>query len=138
MAKNVSSRKKLSRQQKREIDIEIGFLEGVIKRLPDYVEALLALGDDYTRRGSYMEGLRVDERLAQLRPNDSLVHYNLACSYSLTDQVDQAIAAIEKAFSLGYRDFKWMSEDPDLARLREHPSYNRIVAKLKTLRVKVY
>src|SRR5436189_6281353 len=112
--KKSSARKKLTRQQERDLDVEIGFLEGVIKRDPRYLEALQILGDDYTRRGRYREGLKVDERLAQLRPSDSLVLYNLACSYSLTGHVCEALAALEKALMLGYRDFKWLAEDPDL------------------------
>ena len=38
--------KKLSRQQARDLDIEIGFLEGVVQRDRNYVEALQLLGDD--------------------------------------------------------------------------------------------
>ena len=136
MQQKSSTRKKAATQKQRDLDIEIGFLEGIVKRDPHYVEALQVLGDDYTRRGRFMAGLKVDEQLAQLRPEDSLVHYNLACSYSLTDQFQQAVAALEKALGLGYRDFKWLSKDPDLEKLREHPLYERIQAKVRRLRAK--
>lgn len=136
MHEKSSSRKKTARQKQRDLDIEIGFMEGIVKRDPRYVEALQILGDDYTRRGKYVAGLKVDEKLAQLRPEDSLVHYNLACSYSLTDQFEQAVAALEKALSLGYRDFKWLAKDPDLDKLREHPLYERIQTKVRRLRSK--
>lgn len=135
MAKNVTPRKKLSRKEQRNIDIEIGFLEGIVRRDPGYVEALQVLGDDYTRRGKFTDGLTVDERLAQLCPKDSLVHYNLACSYSLTSQFDKAISALDQALNLGYRDFKWLSRDPDLQNLRKHPLYKQIRTKVKELRV---
>ena len=111
-------------------------MEGIVKRDPRYVEALQILGDSYTRRGKYVAGLKVDEHLVQLRPDDSLVHYNLACSYTLTDQFERAVAALEKALHLGYRDFKWLSKDPDLEKLREHPLYERIQAKVRRLRAK--
>jgi len=137
MPKKSCIRKRLTRQEQRDLDVEISFIEGVIKRVPDYVEALQILGDDYTRRGRYRDGLRIDEALAHLRPDDSLVQYNLACSYSLTDRVDDALAALEKALSLGYRDFKWLSEDPDLKRLRQHPLYQKIRAKVRTMQIKV-
>ena len=88
------SRKKLSREQERNLDIEIGFLEGVVRRDPTYIEALQVLGDVYTRRGRFDEGLKVDEQLSRLRPADALVHYNLACSYSLTEQFEAAAAAL--------------------------------------------
>jgi tetratricopeptide (TPR) repeat protein len=137
MPKKNSDRKKLTRQAQRDLDIEIGFLEGVVKRDPEYVEALQVLGDDFTRRGRYCEGLRIDEQLAQLRPHDSLVLYNLACSYSLTQRVDDALHALERALSSGYRDFKWLAEDPDLQNVRSHPQYQKIRAKLRTMRIKV-
>jgi tetratricopeptide (TPR) repeat protein len=137
MPKKCAVRKKLTRHELRDLDIEIGFLEGVVKRDPRYVEALQILGDDYTRRGRYPDGLKIDEQLAHLRPDDSLVLYNLACSYSLTDQVGEALAALEKALSLGYRDFKWLAEDPDLRKVRCHPQFQKIRAKLRTLQIKV-
>ena len=64
--KKTDNPKKLSRQEQRDLDIEIHFLEGVVKRDRRYVEALQLLGDDYTRRGRFEEGLKVDCRLARL------------------------------------------------------------------------
>jgi tetratricopeptide (TPR) repeat protein len=137
MPKKSPVRKKLTRREQRNLDIEISFIEGVVRRDPRYLEALQVLGDDYTRRGRYREGLKIDETLAQLRPDDSLVQYNLACSYSLTDQLNESLAALERALSLGYRDFKWLAVDPDLHNVRQHPLYRKIRAKLRTMRIKV-
>jgi tetratricopeptide (TPR) repeat protein len=137
MPKKVNnSRKRMTRQEMRDLDLEISFLEGIVRRIPAYVEALQLLGDDYTRRGRFSEGLVVDERLSRLRPDDSLVHYNLACSYSLTGQVELAIEALESAINLGYRDFKWLAQDPDLKNLRDHTEYKRIRAKMRAIQVK--
>ncbi|MBI4661545.1 MAG: hypothetical protein HY735_22210 [Verrucomicrobia bacterium] len=137
MSKKTSGRKRLSRQERQNLDIEIGFLEGIVQRDPSYVEALQILGDDYTRRGRFDDGLKVDETLARLRPRDALVQYNLACSYSLTDQCDLAAQALDLALSLGYHDFKWLAQDPDLENLRQHPRYRRIRARIRTLQIKV-
>jgi len=136
MPKKSSATSRSARPSPRDLDIEIGFLEGVVRRDPEYLEALQVLGDDYTRRGKYADGLRVDEQLARLRPEDSLVHYNLACSYALTDHFDEAVAALDRALTLGYRDFKWLSKDPDLTKLREHPLFKKIRARVKALKVK--
>src|SRR4051812_23294961 len=114
MPKKPASRKRLNRHEKRDLDIEIGFLEGIVQRDPNYIDALQLLGDDYTRRGDFGDGLRIDEALSRLRPEDALVHYNLACSYSLTRQYRLAADTLEEALNLGYRDFKWLAEDPDL------------------------
>src|SRR5579863_9807343 len=129
-------KKKLSRDQQRELDVRIGFMEGVVRRDPAYIEALQVLGDDYTRRGKFVAGLKVDEQLSLLRPADPMVQYNLACSYSLTGNFNQAVAALERALNLGYHDFKWLDQDPDLSDLRRHPLYKNIRSKLRSLRSK--
>jgi tetratricopeptide (TPR) repeat protein len=129
--KNNSPREKLTRQEIKNLDLEILFFEGLVRRDPTYIEALQILGDNYTRRGLYTEGLLIDQRLSRLRPDDSIVHYNLACSYSLTGQIDLAFQALHAAISLGYRDFKAMDSDPDLNNVRQHAEYKRIRAKMR-------
>lgn len=134
MPEKSCTKKKLNREEERDLDVKISFMEGVVKRDPGYVEALQILGDDYTRRGKFVSGLRVDEQLSQLRPGDPLVYYNLACSYTLTGNYNQAVAALEKALNFGYRDFKWLSQDPDLSELRQHPLYKNIRATVRRLK----
>ena len=134
--KSCSRKSRSSREQWRALDVQIQFMEGVVRRDPRYVEALQLRGDNYTKRGRYTEGLVVDEQLAQLEPENPLVFYNLACSYSLTDQCDRAADAIEKALSLGYCDFKWLAKDPDLRKLRTHPRYEQIRELIKRIKSK--
>ena len=134
--KSSSRKSRASREQMRALDVQIQFMEGVVRRDPRYVEALQLLGDNYTKRGRYSEGLVVDEQLAQLEPDNPLVFYNLACSYSLTDQCERAADAIEKALELGYNDFKWLAKDPDLKKLRSHPRYKQIRAIIKQIKAK--
>ena len=134
--KTRNPRRKMTTREQRDLDVEIVFLEGVIRREPEYVEALQILGDDYTRRDRFQDGLRIDERLARLRPRDPLVHYNLACSYSLTQQCDLAAEALNTAINLGYNNFAWMARDPDLQPLRQHAGYKKIQAKIRCLSVK--
>ena len=137
MPKKVASRKHLTRQEKRDLDIEIGFLEGIVQRDPTYVDALQLLGDDYTKRGKFLSGLQIDQKLSSLRPKDPLVFYNLACSLCLTRNYPEAAEALEAAINLGYRDFKWLAEDPDLHDLRKQPIYRRIRAKLRQFKMRV-
>ena len=136
MPEKSCAKTKLSRLEQRELDVKIGFMEGVVKRDPGYVEALQILGDDYTRRGKYADGLKVDQQLSRLRPDDPLVQYNLACSFSLIGNFNLAITALERALNLGYRDFKWLAQDPDLSDLRRHPLYQTIRAKVRKMQSK--
>ncbi|HTX20776.1 MAG TPA: hypothetical protein VMD27_02790 [Candidatus Aquilonibacter sp.] len=127
----------MNRATRRDLDTRIEFMEGLVRRDPNYVDALQLLGDHYTQRGRFDEGLKVDERLARLEPQNPLVFYNLACSYSLTDQFDRAVLALEKALQLGYRDFDWLAKDPDLKKLRGQPVYGNIREKIRRLKTKM-
>lgn len=129
-------RKKM-RANHRELDVKIGFMEGLVRRDPDYVDALQLLGDHYTQRGRFAEGLDVDERLARLEPQNPVVFYNLACSYSLTDQFERAALALERAIDLGYQDFAWLARDPDLKKFRRQPAYQVILKKIRWKKIKV-
>jgi len=137
MPEKISATKKPKRRESKDLDIKIQFMEGIVRRDPDYIEALQLLGDHYTQRGSYDLGLRVDEKLSRLEPHNPLVFYNLACSYSLIGEVDAAAKALEKALALGYRDFKWLAKDPDLRTLRKHPVFLEIKAKIRKMNVKI-
>ena len=134
-AKHTAS-KKMSRVDQRDLDIKIGFIEGLVRRDPNYVEALQILGDHYTQRGRISEGLKVDERLARLEPSNPMVFYNLACSYSLSGEMDHAVDALEKALQLGYRDFDWLARDPDLKKLRSHVAFDDLKNKIRQLKAK--
>jgi hypothetical protein len=43
---------------------------------------------------------------------------------------------LEKAFSLGYRDFTWLAKDPDLKKLRAQPIYRDLKEKIQRLKTK--
>lgn len=137
MPEKSSARKKMKRRESKDLDVKIEFMEGIVRRDPEYIEALQLLGDHYTQRGKFEQGLKVDERLSHLEPRNPLVFYNLACSYSLIGQVDLAATALENALTLGYRDFKWLAKDPDLKTLRKAPVFRSIEAKIRKMNVKI-
>jgi tetratricopeptide (TPR) repeat protein len=116
--------------RKEDLDFEIDFFEGISRRDPDYIEALQILGDAYTKSGQWEKGLRIDERLAKLCPENPLVFYNLACSYSLLKRVDEAFAALTEAVKRGYDDARWLVKDPDLANIRQDLRFEKIRTNL--------
>ena len=59
-------------------------------------------------------------------PDNALVFYNLACSYSLMKQLDAAFAALGQAVNLGYNDARWLIKDPDLDNLRRDNRFEKI------------
>lgn len=137
MGKNQPTRK-LSAKEQRDLDIEIGFLQRLVQRDPEYIEALQILADDYARRGNVVLGLQVDEQLCVLCPADPSAHYNLACSHSLAGHLESAVESLERAFTLGFHDLKSIAADPDLNNIRNHPRFKRLQAKLLSVRIIVH
>ncbi len=111
------------------LEFEIAFYERLLADHPDFTDALLALGEAYTRQGCFEQGLAVDQKLAQLKAHDPVVWYNLACSYALLERHEEALDALQKALDLGYDDVEYLLNDPDLASLHRSPQLRRLLAQ---------
>jgi tetratricopeptide (TPR) repeat protein len=109
------------------LEFEISFYQELLQNTPNHVDALTALGEAYTRRGLYEKGLEIDRRLTQLKVNDPVVWYNLACSLSLLKRIGESLQALQQAITLGYDDFEFLAKDPDLESLRRSPEFRRFV-----------
>jgi len=114
----------------KDADFEIAFLEGVVNQRPNYIDALVPLSHAYTRRGLYEKGLEIDKRLAGLCKNDPIIHYNLACSYSLLGKAAKSLLALKKAVRLGFADLEHIRTDADLKCLRDHAPFEKWFAGL--------
>lgn len=111
-------------------DFEIRFYESLVENNPQFIDAISCLAAAYTRKGFYQEGLSLDKRLTVHKPQDPIVFYNLACSYSLVGDLVQSLEALTKALSLGYNDLRHLIEDPDLENLRTHPSFRHLLGHI--------
>jgi len=111
-------------------DFEIKFYEALLRERPDFFHALASLGDAYTRKGFYREGLAIDRKLSDLKPEDPIVRYNLACSLSLLGEIEQSLEELKLAVLLGYDDTPYILQDKDLANLRNHPRFETFYQKL--------
>tara|TARA_B100000315_G_C14529389_1_gene565402 strand:- start:974 stop:1381 length:408 start_codon:yes stop_codon:yes gene_type:complete len=135
MKKKTLLKKSKATKSEKKKSFEIKFYESIIRERPDFIGALIPLADAYTKADFYREGLVVDKKLSALKPADPVVHYNLACSLSLTGKPKEALGALKKAVLLGYSDFKYILGDSDLVSLRELPEFGTFFSKLKKLKV---
>ena len=110
---------------------EIGFFETVLRHDSQCVEVIEILGGLYTKLGRISDGLKMDRKLVRLQPANATAHYNLACSLALSKRNSDALRSLRHAVRLGYRDFEWMSHDPDLQGLKGIPEFAAIIAQLK-------
>lgn len=112
-------------------EFEIQFFESLLKKSPGYPEAIEILGGLYTQKGLIDEGLKMDKKLIKLKPNSPDAHYNLACSFALKNKKEEAVAALQKAIDLGYKDYKWLIGDPDLKPLQDYPPFKELLQKIR-------
>jgi len=110
---------------------DITFFESVLRREPDYVEVVEILGGLYTKQGRIADGLWMDRKLVKLQPRNATAHYNLACSLALSRRRADALRSLRQAVHLGYKDFDWMQQDPDLEELKNHPDFLALLQQLK-------
>ena len=113
--------------ERSQLDFELAFLGELLRRLPDYSDALRAQAGNLTTKGLLKEGLLIDQVLVKLRPHDPDAHYNLACRYALMLQPDLAIETLRQAVTLGYTDFRYMIQDRDLESLRKDTRFRALL-----------
>ena len=117
--------------KKTDPSFEIRFFESIHRRDPSYTEVIEILGGLYTKTGRIADGLKMDRKLVRLLPKNATAHYNLACSLALSKRKADALRTLAHAVKLGYTDFDWMAQDPDLEGLKAHPEFRQLIDQLK-------
>lgn len=112
-------------------DFEIAFCESVLRHQPDDEDTLEMLASFYTEAGRIADGLRMDEKLVSLRPENATYIYNLACSLALAGRKQDAVERLRDALQKGYADFDWMMRDDDLQSLHEYPPFINLLAEFQ-------
>ena len=110
-----------------QLDFELEFYDALLRKMPDFADVLRAQASNLTSKGLLKEGLKVDQKLVQIRPEDPTAHYNLACRYALLKQPDLALNTLRRAVELGYRDFRYMVQDRDLDSIRKDPRFRALL-----------
>jgi adenylate cyclase len=83
------------------------------------------------RLGDVPAGRAAMEKALQLRPDDYGTLYNGACFYCLAGDEERALELLERAVRAGVGYPDWIEHDPDLAPLRTHPRYQRLLESLR-------
>ena len=94
---------------------------------PDNVGTWLALGWCYKRTGKLDRAIESLEEALAVEPNDALVHYNLACYWSLVQNKRQALSYLSRALDLedNYRNL--ISAESDFDSIRNDPAFRALV-----------
>ncbi len=114
-------------EKNKDLSFEVAFFEDLHGRLPKDLRVVSILAQLYTQAGRYDCGLKLDRKLVRMLPEDPVLHYNLACSLALKERKREAVCALRRAIDLGYCDFIWMREDPDLDSLRNYAPFQDLL-----------
>jgi len=107
-----------------------------IERYPNYTEAYSNRGVIYLQTNKYNLAERDLEKAAELSPDNPYVQYNLAALYSVKEELDLSIEALDKALANGFANYDALrpegeNSDPDLHNLRESPEFKQTLEKHK-------
>ena len=121
----------MAKEKNHDPEFEMRFFESILRRDASYTEVIEILGGLYTKHGRIADGLKMDRRLVKLQPANATAHYNLACSLALSRRKTDALRSLQQAIALGYRDYDWMMQDPDLDELKARPDFMALLDQLK-------
>lgn len=100
-----------------------------LREVPEDARARSLLAAYYAEVGRTEESKREATMAMTLRPNESSILYNAACTFCSLQQKSEAMDALSKAWRAGFRDSDWARGDPDLALLREEPEFEKLYPK---------
>lgn len=105
---------------------EIAIFEGQLKKTPEDARVRVLLAGNYAFQSRFDDAQRELDLAMALRPDDTMILYNSACTLCEMDRLPEAMTALRKAWEAGYRNPVWTRQDPDLARLHGDPEFERL------------
>ena len=110
-------------------------LERVEKALANNPRDAAALGNgviSYSILGEKERAREWADRALELEPNNYILRYNIACAFIDLGDHDRALDLIEDSLShLGKDHIRHTQADPDIAVVRDHPRFVRMIADAK-------
>ncbi|GIW93358.1 MAG: hypothetical protein KatS3mg110_1399 [Pirellulaceae bacterium] len=92
------------------------------------IHVWLALGWCYKRLGRLDLAIESLEQAMPVGNDEAIVHYNLACYWSLAGNRDLALRYLSQALSLDPRYRDLVDDEPDFNPIRHDPEFQSIVA----------
>jgi non-specific serine/threonine protein kinase len=102
-------------------------LELQLRQFPDDVRARILLAADLANLGQPEEAVLHVRIAVAMRPTDSNVLYNAACTYGSLAMKADALEMFQRCIKSGYSNSAWAINDPDLKILQDDPEFKRLV-----------
>ncbi len=97
---------------------------------PDDGRALYMGANGLVALGRVQEGLEWAARARRMRPDDSMLLYNLGCIYAMAGKAFDALECLEGAAQRGLTHRGWYENDSNLDSLRSMPRFESLVKRL--------
>jgi adenylate cyclase len=81
--------------------------------------------------GQLARAVEWSARSIELYPDDLSALVNCACIRAKADQKEEALDLLERVVARGWGKRDWVEHDPDYDALREHPRFEKLLAKLR-------
>ena len=102
-------------------------LEVAAKLKPGDVGVALALGWCYKRTHRLAQAIDALERAARKHPDVPLLHYNLACYWSLARNASKALDELALSLTLDPSLSRLIPSESDFDPLRDYPDFHRLL-----------
>jgi len=103
-------------------------LELQLRQFPDDVRARILLAADLANLGQPEEAVLHVRIAVAMRPTDSNVLYNAACTYGSLAMKADALEMFQRCIKSGYSNAAWAINDPDLKILHDDPEFKNLVS----------
>ena len=104
-------------------------LQRVVEAAPESIHVWLALGWCYKRTARLDMAIDALDKALALKPAEALVHYNLACYWSLAGDKGRALAYLERALAIDSDYARLIDDEPDFDPLRCDPEFRALCAE---------
>ncbi len=105
---------------------EVAIFEEHLKKVPEDARVRVLLAGDYAMQGRMDDAKREADMAMALRPDDTMILYNIACAFCAMNNPVDAMAALKKSWEGGNINATWVRQDPDLAILHGDPEFERL------------
>ena len=95
---------------------------------PENIHIMLALGWCYKRLDKIDSAIQSLEDALAVCPDEGIIHYNLACYWSLAKNVPLALVYLAQSFDLDPEYREMVADEPDFDPLRNHPEFVQLTS----------
>ena len=130
----VQSEVKLNRQgmehtKSHDYDAAIKEFTEAIEKYPNSDVAYSNRATVFMLQNKFEKAVADLNRAKEVNPKNPVIYYNLASLYSLQNQPSRGLDSLDRALGLGFNDYGFLLNDPDLNNVRKHPKFKKILQK---------